>query len=156
MANSFIMHGFEPEPNLSFDCEMVLDGEILDKPYANENARRIVMLEWVLKNIRDDMSEVSGGDIDKLSRGGKMLTVSGMLINQALETILVELGQSPMLATRLSNDSGVEFDHTNFDKGKIQMVIEGDIVTVKMRLGSLVHMFEAQDVNLLPEWMVDY
>ena len=40
------------------------------------------------------------------------------------------------MAVRLSEPNGVEFDHINFDKGRLRMVIDNDIVTVKMRLGS--------------------
>jgi len=124
----------EPKPNLSFDCEMVLDSNVLNRPYANENARRIAILRQSLENVRKD--------IDEVGQDNKMLATSGMLINQALETVLVELDRLPALASGLNRESGLEFNHINFDKGKIRMVVEGDVVTVKMRLGPLARKFE--------------
>ena len=122
----------EPWEGLMFDCEMVLEREVLDEPYSNENARRIAILRQVSKNVREDIGEL-GSD-------NKMVDICGMLINQALETVLVELDSSPVLATGLDDPAGFKFEHTSFDKGKIRMVIVDDIVTVKMRLGSLVKM----------------
>lgn len=124
----------EPRKKLSFDCEMVLGSKILDEPYANENARRIAILKQVRENVRKDKDEV-GSD-------NKMLNICGMLINQALEAALVELDSSPVLASKLSEPAGVDFSHMSFDRGKIQMLVGGDIVEVKMRLGSLVKKWE--------------
>ena len=126
----------DPKKELSFDCEMVLESEVLEKPYANENARRIAILNQVLANVRRD--------IDEVGQDNKMLDVGGMLINQALETVLVKLDSSPALATRLNEPAGVDFSHINLGRGKIQMLVENDIVKVKMRLGSLVKKFEKQ------------
>ncbi len=119
----------EPWECLRFDGEVVLESEVLDKPYANENARRVAILKQVLKNVREDIGE--------LSEDNKMVDICGMLINQALKTVLVKLDESPVLATRLSDPDGFKFEHTSFDKGKIRMVIVDDIVTVRVMLGSL-------------------
>ncbi len=126
----------EPRKYLSFDCEMVLESEVLEKPYANENARRIAILKQVLANVRRD--------IDEVGRDNKVLDTGGMLINQALETVLVKLDSSPVLATRLSEPAGVDFSHINLGSGKIRLLVEDDIITAKMRLGSLVKNFEKQ------------
>ena len=122
----------EPWEGLAFDCEQVLTPEILDKPYANENARRVEILKWMLKNFRKDVGEVSGDN--------KELEVCGALVNQAIETVLVRLDNAPALAARLSEERGIEFEHINFDKGRIRMVIEddNDIAAVKIGLGSQV------------------
>jgi hypothetical protein len=117
----------EPRKSLSFECEMVLDPEGLDKPYANENVRRIEILRQVQDNVRRDKDEV-GAD-------NKMLDTCGMLANQALEAALVALDSAPVLASKLSEPAGVDFNHVNLGRGKIQMLFEDDIVKVKMRLG---------------------
>jgi len=119
----------EPRAYLRFDCEMILESEVLDEPYANESARRIAILRQLLNNVR--------ADIDELSSDNKMVDICGMLVNQALETVLVKLDSSPVLATQLSDQNGFEFEHTSFDKGKIRMVVDSDVVTVGLRLGSL-------------------
>ena len=118
----------EPWESVRFDCEMVLAGEVLDKPYANENARRIAIYDWVMENFRQD--------IDEVGLDNKKLKISGMMVNQTLETFKVQLDASPALAARLSEPLGVEFNHINMDKGKIQMLSIDDTVAIKIRLGS--------------------
>ncbi len=120
----------EPWEGLSFDCEIVLESEILDKPYSNENARRIEILRKI--------QEHAHSDIEELSTDNEIISVSGMLINQGLETVLVKLDVSPALAIKLDQKEALDFDHLSFNKGKIQMVVEDDVVMVKMRLGSFL------------------
>jgi len=124
----------EPRKSLSFDCKMILATEILDEPYSNENAMRIAILQEVLGNFRKD--------IDEVGQDNKELAVSGMMVNQVLETILVKLDELPVLASHLSGHNGVEFEHISLGKGKIVMLIESDIVTVKIRLGTLLRDFD--------------
>ncbi len=134
---------FRPSRGLRFDCEMLLEKEMLAEPDTSENARRIAILRNVLGNLRKDIGELSD-DTDATGQENKMLDICGMLIKQTFEVILRELYSSPVLATRLSQAGGVEFNHINFDKGKIQMVIVTDIVSVKIRLGAFAHMMEVK------------
>jgi hypothetical protein len=120
---------------LRFDCEMVLDKETLGESFTSENAGRIVMLRYVLENIRKDINEL-GSDVDVPGQYNKKLDVCGMLINQMFETVLVKLESSPILATSLSRAGGVEFDHINFNKGTVRLVIADDTVSVRARFGS--------------------
>jgi hypothetical protein len=122
---------------LRFDCEMALGQEVLDGPYANENARRIAILRHVLDNLRKDIDEVAAG-VESPGQNNKMLSVCGMLMNQAFEMIRLRLDSSPVLVTRLSEAGGVNFSHINFDKGKVRMVVLGDTVAVRIRLGAFV------------------
>jgi hypothetical protein len=123
-----------PRKDLSFDCETELEPEVLDEPYANENARRIAILKQVRENVRKDQDEV-GSD-------NKMLDICGMMVNQALEAALVTFDSSPVLASKLSEPAGADFNHINLGRGKIQMLVEDDIVKVKMRLGRQVKIWE--------------
>ncbi len=118
----------EPWEGVDFGCQMVLSKEILDQPYADENARRIAILKKIDVDIRKDTSEI-GADNATLSLGGAMA-------GQGVESLLVKLAASPAFAARLSEPNGVEFEHIDYDKGKLRMVIDNDIVTVKMRLGA--------------------
>ena len=130
----------EPWEGVTYDSEMVLEAEVLDEPYANENARRIAILKRVLENTRKD--------IDQVKTDNKTLNVCGTVINQALKTVLVKLDASPALASELSEPAGLDFSHISFDKGKIRMLVEGDIVTIKMMLGSFVKFFEKRQKPL--------
>ena len=129
----------EPREGLIFNCEMVIGSDVLGKPYSNENARRLAILKQVQENVRKDTDEVS--------KDNKTIAVCGMLINQAIETVLLNLDESPALAARLDEPRGVKFEHTSFDKGKIQMVITDDIASVKMKLGSFARHFEDERQN---------
>jgi hypothetical protein len=81
------------------------------------------------------------------------LSLSGMMAGQGMESLLVKLNASPALAARLSEPNGLEFDHINLDKGKLRMVIDNDIVTVKMRLGSFGKEFKVsfEDLNAMDQ-----
>ena len=127
----------EPKKFLRFDCEMVLEPKILEEPYASENARRIAILKQVLENTRKD--------IDQVGPDNKTVNTCGMLINQGLETVLVRLESSPVLASKLSDSAGLEFDHISYNKGKIRMVVEDNTVVIKLRLGSAANKFEQTD-----------
>lgn len=124
----------DPKKYLSFDCEIVLQSRVLAEPYANENARRIAILRRVRENALKDRTEV-GPD-------NKLVNINAMLINQVLEAALVELDNSPVLASRLPDRGGIEFSQLSFGKGRLQMVVEGDIVKIRTRLGSAAKGFE--------------
>ncbi len=120
---------------LRFDCEMVLGKEVPGESHASENARRIAILRYVLAQMRKDIKEL-GDDVDVPDQYNKKLDVCGMLINQTFEMVLVKLESSPVLAMNLSEARGAEFDHINFNKGTVRMVVEDDTVAVQIRFGS--------------------
>lgn len=114
-----------------FDCLMVIQPEVLDKPYSNNNAKRFAVLESVLVNFRKDIADVKRDNIELATRG--------MMVNQALETVLVKLRQSPAMAQRLSDEDGLPFSHISMDKAQIKMTISDDgVVSVKMLMGSIL------------------
>lgn len=119
-----------------FDCQMVIDCELLNKPYADENARRIAVLQQVLEYTRADIAEVAPDN--------KMLGISGMVITHTMEAALLHLQESPAAARYLDECKGFEFHHMNLNKGRIGLVIEGDIATVRIRLGSLRRHFNEE------------
>lgn len=121
------------------DMEMVADVEILEKPYANENARRMAVLRRVLENFNKDVFDVR--------QDNKMLDSCAMLVNQVLNTILVQLDEMPVRASELSDLSGMAFDHTTLGRGRIRMVIRDDVVKVKVKIGrSLIPFKKHHDV----------
>ncbi|MHC4913378.1 MAG: hypothetical protein ACYTE5_10355, partial [Planctomycetota bacterium] len=105
---------FGPKRSLKFDSQMVLESDILDEPYANESARRIAILQQLLKKFRSD--------IDELAQDNKTLDICGMLVNQTLQTVLQKLEASPSLASKLSDADGLDFDHITLGKGQISML----------------------------------
>lgn len=129
-------------PNLAFDCQMVLEDDIFEEPYADENARCIAILKHALENSRADIRQI-GSD-------SKTVEVCGALINQTFEAVLVTLESSPALATKLSEPEGVAFSHTSFGKGKVGVLIDDDIVAVRIRAGAATRDFENITYSDLP------
>lgn len=124
-----------PWEGLSFDCKMIFPAEVLNKPYNNENARRIAVIRQVLESFRKDIKEVN--------QDNKVLSTTGMMVNQAFETVLVQLDASPAQAAWLDDpNKGVEFHHINMDRGKIFQTISDDTVIIRMRLGSYAKKFK--------------
>ena len=140
----------EPNQGLRFDCQIELEKEVFADPDTSDNARKIEILRIVLNYLHKDMNELRD-DPDSPDQGNRMIDICRMLINQTFDVILRSLGSSPVLASRLSQVGGVEFDHINFDKGKIQLLVKGDIATVKIRLGAFAHMIEAQQIKIKKE-----
>ena len=140
----------EPNQGLRFDCEIELEKEVFADPDTSDNARKIEILRIVSNYLHKDMNELRD-DPDSPDQGNRMIDICRMLINQTFDVILRSLGSSPVLASRLSQAGGVEFDHINFDKGKIQLVVTRDIATVKIRLGAFAHMIEAQQIKIKKE-----
>lgn len=120
---------------MRLDCEIVLDRELLNRSYSSENVRRITILGYISENLRKDIEKL-GVNIDSPDQDNKMLSVCGMLINQTLDLVLLKLDSSPVLATKLDNATGIDFDHINFGEGKVRMIVQDDTVAFTMRFGA--------------------
>ncbi|MGD9109597.1 MAG: hypothetical protein PVG93_01535, partial [Phycisphaerales bacterium] len=85
----------EPWEGLRFDCQMVMEGEVLEEPYSDENARRIAVMKFARQMVHDDLEDVKSDN--------QAFEVCGAMINQALQTVLTDLEPSPALAAKLSD-----------------------------------------------------
>jgi hypothetical protein len=123
-----------PWTGLWFNCQLVLEGDILEQPYADENAHRIAMMKFARQATHDDIAEVKADN--------KAYEIAGGMINQAYEAVLAVLDQSPALAVRLSDEDGLDFADASFDRGTIRMTSDDKTMTVKMCLGSFTEKCE--------------
>jgi hypothetical protein len=133
---------FGPRRTLVFNSEIVLGRELLNKPYASESARQIAIMKQVRTDVRADVSELSADD--------KRLDVCGMLINQTLETILRRLDESPVLASKLSDGRGLDFDHITLGEGRAMMDVIGGVVKVNVDISSLTWDFKDDPFAIEP------
>ena len=117
-----------------FECEMVLDEGVLNQTYPSDNAMRIAVLRYIRDNLRKDVAEV--GTAGSPEQQNRTLSVCGMLLNQTLESILLKLESSPALGARLSEGTGIDFDHVNFGPGKVMMVFLENMVALRIRFGA--------------------
>jgi hypothetical protein len=120
----------KPWERMTLDCQMVLDEEILKKPYANENEYRIGTLEQISNQFTNDAKEVSSDN--------EVIYTSQILVNQAFSTIMQVLQDSPAQASLLSTSEGMKFEHSSFDKGRIRMIINQNIATIELQAGSVL------------------
>lgn len=123
-----------------FDCEMFMSEKEIGEIQAAKEAKQTTVLKAVLRNLEKDVGELAGGG-DKAGQENKTLDISVLLIKNVGEAIIRELEMSGVLATKISDPEGIEFDHINFGKGRIRIWAEGNIAVVKIRLGALVPTF---------------
>jgi len=123
----FVLPAYGPSTRLRFDAEAVIDAEVLDEPYPNNNAMKIAILRDLASNFSDDVGQ--------LTAEGQALNSSSMMIKQAINTVLTKLDMSPGLAIRLAEPGGLDFDHITIGKSKVRMLIEDDIVKLKIKCG---------------------
>jgi hypothetical protein len=114
---------------LRFDCQVILDEQTLNEPYANENEKRIAIVKKLLEIIRSDFLDVR--------HDSKVVDTGAMMTNQTIERILYVLGQSPQLATRLVEEDGMKFDHMTLDGGKVRLILCKNVAILKIRIGKL-------------------
>ncbi|UCG47708.1 MAG: hypothetical protein JSU94_19765 [Phycisphaerales bacterium] len=137
--------GAGPRVGMRFDCEIALDNKTMQRPYTDQNARRIAMLRHALATLRADIDELRRAP-EAPGQNNQKLNICAMLIKQVFDTVLRKMEGSPVLASRLHEPAGVEFDHLTFNKGRIGMVVEDDVARVKVRLGAFVNSFEEPPV----------
>jgi hypothetical protein len=121
---------FRSKRKLRFESRMVMESDVLDEPYVNQNMRRIAILRQVLSNFHKDMDEVKASN--------RKLEEFGMFTNHVLTTVLRDLDESPVLASKMSGAEGVRFDHMTLEGGRIWMYIAADVVDVRVLIDSFV------------------
>ena len=122
--------------SLRFDARAVVDARVMAEPFENENARSIAILRDVSDKFNDDIGQLTFDSAD--------LNSAAMLTTNIFNTILVKLDNSPAMATRLADEAGMEFDHMNLGKGNVRMTRQGDIVSIKIKIGQAAKGFEKQ------------
>jgi hypothetical protein len=123
-----------PIQKLRFEAAMVLGKEILDEPYANENEKRIAVMKEILAQFTSDS--------EQLTADSSVLSSSSMLVKQTINTMLNKLAVSPAIADKLDDLAGLQFDHITLGKGRVRMLIEGDVVKFKVKIGSNIKNFD--------------
>jgi hypothetical protein len=116
-----------PQPALRYDAEMVMSGEVLDNAYASNNAKLLAVLTEARRLFKQDSAEVTF-DSDVL-RG------SVMMVHQAMNTVITKLTQSPAYAAQMPLLEGMSFDHPTLGESRIRLVVEENIVKVKIKAG---------------------
>jgi hypothetical protein len=117
-----------PAQKLRFDVEAVLDPKVLAEPYANENAKRIVILKQLLKDYNADLIQ--------LTADSQTLTSGSMMARRAVNTVITRLDQNPAYAIKLDKPNGLDFDHTILGKGRARLVLTDDVAALTIKVGT--------------------
>lgn len=129
------------ERGLKFDCEVVLDEALLGPTGVAETPKRTAILEAVLTHLRADVADV-GSAAGSLGQADQTLQIGIGVLNQTLRMALLKLESSPALVARLDDPEGVAFEPMSYDQGRIGLVVNGGVATVKLRLGALAKRFQ--------------
>ena len=116
-----------PAPALRLDAAMVMDAEILEAAYASNNEKQVEVLKAVKKAFSADAQE--------LTFDSRSLRNSTDMVKQALKSVLTKLDHSPAYAVKLPLYEGVAFDLPTLGESYIRMLIEADIVKIKIKCG---------------------
>ena len=118
-----------PKPGLRLDSELIMDADVLEAAYANNNEKQIEILKAVQDAFTLDAAE--------LTYDSTVLKSSTMMVQQAINNALNKLRMSPAYAAHLSRPEGMAFDHMTLGESYIRMLIEDDIVKVKIKAGKV-------------------
>ena len=114
-----------PAPMLRVDAEMVMDAEVLEAAYAGNNEKQVEILKAA--------KELFSRDAGELTFDSRVLRNSTDMVKQAFKSILVKLDHSPAYAVKLPLVEGMAFDHPTLGESRIRMLIEDDIVKIKIK-----------------------
>lgn len=117
----------KPRPGLRLDAELAMDAATLEEPYANANVMKIAVLRKALALFSEDANQVNFDNVT--------LRTSTSMAKQAINGVLNKLGQSPAEAVRLSELEGMAFDHPTLGVSRVRMLIQGDVVKLKIKSG---------------------
>ena len=116
-----------PAPALRLDVAMVMDAEVLEAAYGGNNEKQIEILKAA--------KELFNRDAAELTFDSRVLRNSTDMVKQALKSVLLKLDHSPAYAVKLPLYEGMAFDHPTLGESRIRMLIEGDIVKIKIKAG---------------------
>ena len=121
--------------NLRFEAELLLDEDITEAIYGNEDEKRIAILKEILAQFTFDSEQVTADS--------RVLYSSAMMVKLMMRDLLYELERSPAKAAWLDDLSGLEFDHLNLDRSRARMLVDDcNIVKLKVKIGSNIKTFE--------------
>jgi len=130
-----------PAPALRLDAAYVMDAEVLDAAYANNNEKQIAVLKAA--------KELFDKDALELTFDSSQFRSSTDMVKQAFTSVLVKLSHSPAYAAKLPLLEGMPFDHPTLGESYIRMLIEDDIVKIKIKCSK--HWFTHQPFEDQPD-----
>ncbi|NQV31905.1 MAG: hypothetical protein HQ515_04380 [Phycisphaeraceae bacterium] len=123
---------FLPRKTLVFNSQLVVT-DLANQDFDSEQARDIALLESIARNLRSDITTFDASTRVS-ANGNHIMTSIGLYMNTVFQQALRELDRSPYLANNLGHQ-GLVFDHMILNKGRIQMILQGDILVSRVEMG---------------------
>jgi hypothetical protein len=123
---------FLPRKTLVFNSQMVVT-DLMNQEFESEQARDIALLEGIARSLRSDLTYFDA-TTRPAANGNHIMTNIGLYMNTVFQQALMELHRSPYLANDLSHQ-GLIFDHMTLDRGRVQMILQGDILVSRVEIG---------------------
>ncbi|MCP4455157.1 MAG: hypothetical protein GY809_27150 [Planctomycetes bacterium] len=121
-----------PRKTLVFNSQLVVT-DLANREFDNEQARDIALLRNIAETLRHDMTYFDAST--RISgNGNHIMTSIGLYMNTVFQQALRELDRSPYLANDLGHQ-GLIFDHMTLNKGRIQMILQGDVLVSRVEMG---------------------
>jgi hypothetical protein len=128
-----------PLPALRYDTEMVISRDVLEAAYPSANAKMLALLTESRKQFKTDAEE--------LTFDSDVFRSSVMMVQQALNAVIHKLTNSPAYAVKIPLLEGMPFDHPTLGESRVRMVIEDDVLKLKIKAGKA--WFKGEPVELL-------
>lgn len=123
---------FLPRQTLVFNSQLVVT-DLVQQDFSSEQARDIALLESIARNLRNDLNHFNAST-GLSENGNHIMTCIGLYMNTVFQQALMELNRSPYLANNLDKE-GLIFDHMTLDRGRVQMILQGDILVSRVEMG---------------------
>jgi hypothetical protein len=119
----------KPRSQLRLDVAAVIDSQTLNAAYPTQNQKSVEILKKLRTSFLDDSKAVNFES--------QTLQSSSMMVAQTFNILLTMLAQSPAMAENLAKPEGLEFNHMIHGASRARMLIEGDIVKLKIKAGDV-------------------
>ena len=117
---------------LVFNSQLVVT-DLVNQEFDSEQARDIALLQSIAANLRNDLNYFDAST--RISgNGNHIMTSIGLYMNTVFQQALRELDRSPYLTHNLGRQ-GLVFDHMTLNKGRIQMILQGDVLVSRVEMG---------------------
>jgi hypothetical protein len=122
-----------PRQGILFYAAFVIDPEILTTPYATAEAQKIALIRWLAEKFQSDVAALTGPARGP-TQGNEYIDVAATMVRQMFQGALITLDRSPDFAKNLEQPEGVPFPHMSLGTGRIRLLVQNDLATMKIRV----------------------
>jgi hypothetical protein len=120
-------HLFAEDQKFFFDAVLSTPQEIMNEPYPDNNTRKLELIKY----IDDQFSE----DSLALVPDSKTFHSGVLMTKQTLNTLVNKFEASPAQLANIHKPEGLPFDHMNFDGGRVRMLVDNELLRLRIKVG---------------------